>query len=252
MSGWFATKREIFEHPIFHKRHDRLYVWQWMIANAAWKDTRQDAGGRPVDVKRGQLMTSYRQIERATGVGVQVIRTMIDLLKAEHAINTDTSNGRMVITICNYDKYQSPDGVDNTSTNTPPTHRQHTKRTREQIPTTSEAPASPAPEAENAMDPAKILFTQGVKTLTAGGVKEASARSLIGRWRQSHGDAAVLAAFGRAQREGAMDPVAFIEGCFRFDAAKRPNHPEIGEIRIIGGKRKKYAGNGTGWLVVHD
>lgn len=28
--------------------------------------------------------------------------------------------------------------------------------------------------------------------------------------------------------------------------------PEIGEIRDFNGKRKQYAGNGTGWLVVHD
>lgn len=133
MSGWFAVKRGITSHPIFKKRPDRAFVWLWMLETAAYKNTRQDAGGKPVNVKRGQVLTSFRQIEAATGVGLQVIRTLFKLLESEHAINTDTSNGRLLVTICNYEKYQASEKGDNTSPNTEPTQRQHTKETREQI-----------------------------------------------------------------------------------------------------------------------
>lgn len=241
MSGWFAIKRGMLDHPIFHKRPDRTYVWIWMMETAAFQDTRQDASGRPVEVKRGQILTSFRQIEAATGVGVQVIRTLFKLLEGERAINTDTSNGRLLVTICNYDKYQSSKPSSNTPANTAPTQRQHTKETREQIPPSEGASA----------DPAKVIFDGGKRLLAAAGIPASKAGALLGKWRRDHGDDALIAALGRAQREGAIDPVSYLEGCLRFKA-KTANHPEIGSIREVGGVRKQYAGNGAGWLVLHE
>lgn len=69
--------------------------------------------------------------------------------------------------------------------------------------------------ADAPIDPAKVAFDAGVKVLTAAGKSEASARSIVGKWRGKHGAEAVIAALGRAQREGAVDPVAFCEGVFR-------------------------------------
>ena len=54
-----------------------------------------------------------------------------------------------------------------------------------------------------------------MKVLTAAGKSASAARSIIGKWRNAHGTEAVIAALGRAQREGAVDPVAFCEGVFR-------------------------------------
>lgn len=65
-------------------------------------------------------------------------------------------------------------------------------------------------------DPTKVLFDSGVAILTEAGIKEANARSILGKWKKAHGAEAVITAIGRAQREGAIDPVAFIEGCFKF------------------------------------
>lgn len=243
MSGWIAVKRGLTQHPIFHKRPDRAFVWLWLLETAAYKDTRQDAGGRPIEVKRGQVLTSLRQIEAATGVGIQVIRTLLDIMRSDHAINTDTSSGRLLVTICNYDKYQSSDSDGNAPPNTLLTRRQHTKETNKQIPTTSDAPASP--------DPVKVLFDAGVTVLASGGINAKQARSMVGLWRKEFGDEAVIVALGRAQREGAVDPASFVMGCLKA-ARARKTEPEIGEIRDFNGKRKQYAGNGTGWLVVHD
>lgn len=245
-NGWFAVKRGITSHPVFERRPDRLMVWIWMIETAAWKGTRQSANGRPVEVKRGQLLTSYRQISAATGVGKQVVETLIKLLRDESAIRTDIKTGRLLITISNYDKYQSQEYAGKTEGKTEPRQSQDTKETKEQInniPTSSDAAAP--------VDPVKAMFDGGVRVLGAGGVNEKNARSMIGRWRKQHGDEAVMVAIGNAQRQGAVDPIAFIEGHFR-QRNKKSSHPEIGEIRIMGGKRKQYAGNGAGWMVLYD
>ena len=129
MSGWFAMNRAMFEHPIFCGKPERIAVWAWIISTAAWKDTRQDADGKTVMIKRGQVLTSYRQISSATGVGVQVIRTLIERLQSESAINTDTNNGRILITLCNYEKYQSVGANANTASNTTITQEQHSDNT---------------------------------------------------------------------------------------------------------------------------
>lgn len=126
MSGWIALSRDITEHPVFAGQPERLYVWVWMLGSAAWKDTKQDANGKTVTVKRGQILTSLRQISKATGVGVQVIRTMIKRLETEHALNTDLTHGRMLVTICNYDKYQGGTKPANTAA----TQQQHSANTQ--------------------------------------------------------------------------------------------------------------------------
>ncbi len=208
MSGWIAIKRDIHGHPIFHQNPERLFVWTWILATAAWRDTRMDANGTTVMVKRGQLLTSYRQISKATGVGVQVIRTLVSKLIDENAINTALTQGRLLITICNYEKYQSPNGSANTFTNTGATQDQHTKE-----PYNHSAKADASKSASK--DLKKIAFDGGVRLLSDAGKSEAQARAIVGKWVKQNGEAMTIEALGKAQREGAIDPVSFVEGVFR-------------------------------------
>lgn len=102
--------------------------------------------------------------------------------------------------------------------------------------------------ADAPIDPVKVMFDGGVSLLTSAGIASAKARTLLGKWRKDHGAEAVIAAIGRAKREGAIDPVAFIEGCFRFTA--KSERPADGEIREIGGVRKVFSAY-DGWRVIH-
>lgn len=74
-------------------------------------------------------------------------------------------------------------------------------------------------------DPDKIMFDSGVRLLTAAGKSEANARSLLGKWRKAHGAGAVIESLGAAQREGAIDPVSFIEGRWRHTAREAADAP---------------------------
>lgn len=98
------------------------------------------------------------------------------------------------------------------------------------------------------IDPEKVMFASGRKLLADAGIAPKNAGALLGKWRKDHGTEAVIAALGRAQREGAIDPVAFIEGCFRFRA--KTATPADGEVRMIGGIRKVYHAF-SGWAVEH-
>lgn len=75
----------------------------------------------------------------------------------------------------------------------------------------SEANASDGDAVDG--DFAKVLFERGVAFLKRHGVKEASARSVIGKWRKNHSDAAIFDAFTECSRAGAIDPVPWITRC---------------------------------------
>ena len=69
-------------------------------------------------------------------------------------------------------------------------------------------------------DLAKAMFDCGVRFLGDAGIAERKARRLIGRWRKGRDPASVLEALATAQREGATDPVSFIEAVLRRRSAE--------------------------------
>jgi uncharacterized protein YdaU (DUF1376 family) len=78
----------------------------------------------------------------------------------------------------------------------------------------------PLDKSNGAIDPAKVMFDAGRALLSEAGVPAAKQGALLGKWRRDNGDEALIAAIGKAKREGAVDPISFIEGCFR---ARRVN-----------------------------
>lgn len=80
---------------------------------------------------------------------------------------------------------------------------------------------------EAVVDPAKLMFDYGVKLLIEAGKTEGSARAILGKWKKQHGEATVIAALGKAQREGAIDPVAFCEGVFRHSKKHATASPQM-------------------------
>lgn len=80
--------------------------------------------------------------------------------------------------------------------------------------------------ADAPKDPAKIMFDSGVILLADAGMSDKQARAILGKWRSQHGEANVIAAIGKAQREGAIDPVAFIAGVLRF-STKQQDRPGL-------------------------
>ena len=94
------------------------------------------------------------------------------------------------------------------------------KRWQNDSPSPSPSPSSEA-KASGAEDVAAVVFREGLAWLhRTSGKSEGNCRSLLGKWRKSLGtDEALLAILGRAQREGVIEPVGWIE---RAIAARDP------------------------------
>lgn len=186
-------------------------------------------------VKRGQVLTSYRQIEDSTGVGVQVIRTLIKLLEAERAINTDTSNGRMLVTICNYEKYQSGPKDPNPEANTELTQSQHTKETKKQIPP-SEGAIAPVDQGIDLSSPTTAAWGVGKAYFARLGIKDPG--GMVGKFLKVATPVEFLAAIQAADRARTEDPIPYIT-----EALKQKGRTSVrsqwrrGEMRVLSSGR---------------
>lgn len=230
MSGWFSVKRGITLHPIFLGKPERLAIWIWLLDNACWADTQHDINGKIVTVPRGSVAASERRIAEEVGVGRQVVRTFLSLLESQRMINPDLTHGRRVISLCNWDKYQSPQPKANPASNPQVTQGQPIKEQDNNS-------VAKATAADAAPDPVKVMFDSGRSLLMAAGKSRDAASKILGQWRNEYGPEAVIAALGRAQREGAIEPVAFINGCLKASKAKAGGDDQFGafgKIRSVG------------------
>lgn len=106
MSGFIAMHREAFSHPVL-KDGERFRAWFWLVAHAAWKPTRHDARGHTITVERGQICAGREQLAKAWGWSPSAVERFLTRLETEQMIERQTGQMKTVITICNYDKYQS-------------------------------------------------------------------------------------------------------------------------------------------------
>ncbi|WP_171230682.1 hypothetical protein [Ruegeria sp. HKCCA4008] len=107
MSGFLKAQRNRFDHHLFVKeKFCRGYAWDWLVAQAAWKNVIVDVSGKSIHLKRGQLCHSIRFIATKWNWSKSAVDRFLTRLKNETMIETVAGTGCLIITICNYDKYQ--------------------------------------------------------------------------------------------------------------------------------------------------
>lgn len=235
MSGWYAVKRGLLEHDLFAPKGEwsRAEAWLWMMDNACFAPTKIDIGGKPYVVPRGALCYSRRFLSAKWRWSRKAVDTFLSALERHGTVTlgvaktgTGTKSKRSLITLCNYEKYQS------VGAKTEPKGGQKGAK-EEQGDNIPVGKGADAPSA----DPAKLMFDSGIALLTEGGTKESHARSMIGKWRKDHGTAAVIEAISRAKREGAIDPLEFITGIFKHQRKsgqiERPGYTHGGAFGMI-------------------
>lgn len=116
MSGYTLSYRDKWTNPVFRNLLEAA-IWSWMCDTAAWKDIKVRFSGKLIHLKRGQIATSERFISEGFGIGRQVVRTFLDNLQNDHMITREITQSSTIITICNYEKYQSKEEVDNPENN---------------------------------------------------------------------------------------------------------------------------------------
>ena len=112
MEGWIKLHRKFSDWEWFQDSY-MVHLFIYLLLNANHKEGKW----KGVDIERGTLITGRKKLSLATGISEQSIRTCLKKLEQTNEIKIDTKSTReltkkstsnfTIITICNYDNYQS-------------------------------------------------------------------------------------------------------------------------------------------------
>jgi len=249
VTGFVALDRSALDHPLL-KDAERFRAWFWIVAKACWKPTPYDINGKIVPLERGQLCVSRAQLADAWGWSPSAVERFLVRLETEQMIGRATGQGRTIITVCNYGKYQdveektgqAPEQSTGQRSDSDRTAKEQGNQETRDIPSAN-ADGRSAPDA-SALDLAKTIFRSGVIILKAGGQDERQARSTIGRWKKTYSDGVVLAVLARCQIAQPEAPVEWIAKALQAErqraAGQAPEpinpRPERAAVSEIGAK----------------
>ncbi len=114
--SWYLMHRGWLDNPAFKPEPlTEREAWLWLIENAAYEDTVACVRGQPAKICRGSLSFSLRFLAQAWGWDDPVrVRRYLRRLENWGMIALSTVTKQSVITLCNYERYQSPSAADDT------------------------------------------------------------------------------------------------------------------------------------------
>jgi hypothetical protein len=106
MSNAFHVQRGWRDHALFRGEYSRGEAWLWLIETACWKAKEYDIRGTSITLERGQLCATRDQLAKAWQWSASAVERFLTRLQTEQMIGRESGQGKTVITICNYTKYQ--------------------------------------------------------------------------------------------------------------------------------------------------
>jgi hypothetical protein len=107
MSGYVRLYRSLVtEHPAFRNDAEAM-AFAWMVAKAAWQPTRVRYKERILTLHRGQLAVSQRDMARALDRDKAWVERLWKRLRGEAMVEVTCEAGVAIISICNYEEYQT-------------------------------------------------------------------------------------------------------------------------------------------------
>lgn len=121
MAGCIKLFRQFREWEWYQDEHVKS-VFIELLLTANYKVSRWK--GRTIE--RGQLVTSLGSLQIALGLSIQEIRTALEKLESTGEITKESTNKFSIITICNFDKWQTMNREEQQTNNKQITSQQQT------------------------------------------------------------------------------------------------------------------------------
>jgi len=127
--GWVKLHRELMTKAIWQcSKPEQKVVLITILMLANHKDNQWLWQGEKFICHPGQFVTSISSLAELAGVSIRSVRTAINnFQKLEFLTNKTTKKGR-IITVCNWDKYQSFEEETDKQNDKQPTNNRQTKR----------------------------------------------------------------------------------------------------------------------------
>lgn len=111
-NGWIKLHRKLLDNPIIMKDADHLAVWMYLLLNATHAEYPALFKGQKIMLAPGQLITGRKSIADKLAINESKVTRILDAFKSEHQIEQQTSNKNRLISILNWDFYQSSEQQD--------------------------------------------------------------------------------------------------------------------------------------------
>lgn len=107
--GWIALHRSIRDHWLYQEKRvfSKYEAWLDILMDANHQTNKIVFDGQLLEVKRGQKVTSIRQLADRWGWSRTKVRDFLDLLESDTMLTRESDSKKTVITVVNYDSYQS-------------------------------------------------------------------------------------------------------------------------------------------------
>jgi len=131
--GTFNVARSIWDHPVFRpSKFSEREAFLWMVSEAAGKPRTIRAGNVGVDLERGQFCASVRFMANAWGWSKSSVARFLERLENRDMIGTQNGTGQLVVTLCNYEKFQGSRDATGTAAGHSPGQERDKREEREE------------------------------------------------------------------------------------------------------------------------
>ncbi|EOB8088813.1 DnaD domain protein [Staphylococcus aureus] len=127
MTGWISIDRSIQNHWLFKEKRtfSKFEAWIYLFMEANHSKAKVPIGNQIVTVERGQRLTSILTLSDLFNWSRFKVKTFLDLLESDGMLEVKTTSKYTLITIVNYDFYQSEQGRNQHQNDIKPTSKQH-------------------------------------------------------------------------------------------------------------------------------
>jgi hypothetical protein len=125
--GWIKLHRELVDWE-YYQDSNTMRVFLHVLISANHKAAKWQG----ISIERGQFVTSYDHLAKALGLTIQNVRTSISKLKKSENLTVKSTNKFTIISVCNYDTYQSQEEATNNQSNNPLTNDQQTTNNKQE------------------------------------------------------------------------------------------------------------------------
>ncbi|HEI7060427.1 TPA: DnaD domain-containing protein [Staphylococcus aureus] len=127
MTGWISIDRSIQNHWLFKEKRtfSKFEAWIYLLMEANHSKAKVPIGNQIVTVERGQRLTSVLTLSDLFNWSRFKVKTFLDLLESDGMLEVKTTSKYTLITIVNYDFYQSEQGRNQHQNDIKPTSKQH-------------------------------------------------------------------------------------------------------------------------------
>ena len=117
--GWIKIHRKIMDSEwYFKEKFTKIQAWIDLLLQAEINPKTIYIRGQRIELQRGQISTSIRTLAERWKWSPNTVRKFLADTLADTAIDTQTDTLNTIITICNFDKYQTIQNNSDTLTDT--------------------------------------------------------------------------------------------------------------------------------------